>query len=161
MNRRSMLTLMATAVVWFWIVLPANNAIAQPAEDIEGVKAASKAFLAALAVLDNGQAMGKVWAHKPYITFVGPRSKSVIVGWDEQKKYWSENNKRTLQRDITLLDQQIHANGNLAWEMGRETGDVKLANGKAFKTNLLVTNVYEKIDGRWFIVSHHAQRIPK
>jgi ketosteroid isomerase-like protein len=156
-----MLTLITTAVVWFSIAFPANNAIAQPAEDIEGVKAASKEFYAALAVLDNGEAMDKVWAHMPYITFIGPRSKSVIVGWDGQKKYWSESNKLFLQRDIMLLDQQIHVNGNLAWEMGRETGDVKMANGSTRKANNMVTNVYEKIEGRWFIVSHHAQPTPK
>ena len=161
MNRRGMLTLITTAVVWFWIALPANNASGQPAEDMEEVKAASKAFYAALAVLDNGEAMEKVWAHAPYITFVGPRSKSVIVGWEDQKKYWQEGNKLFLQRDTILLDQQLHVNGNLAWEMGRETGDVKMANGSTSKINLMVTNVYEKIDGRWFIVSHHAQPTPK
>ena len=53
-----------------------------------GVKAASKAFYAALAVLDNGEAMEKVWAHTPYVTYVGPRAKAIIVGWDAQQKYW-------------------------------------------------------------------------
>jgi hypothetical protein len=57
MNRRSMLTLITTAVAWLWIVLPASNAVAQPAADMEGVQAASKAFYAALAVIDNGEAM--------------------------------------------------------------------------------------------------------
>jgi hypothetical protein len=59
---------------------------------VEGVKAASKAFYAALAVLDDGTAMSKVWAQRPYVTFVGPRSKAMIVGWEAQKKYWLENN---------------------------------------------------------------------
>jgi hypothetical protein len=29
-----------------------------------------------------------------------------------------DTNKQFAQRDVTLSDQHIHANGNLAWEMG-------------------------------------------
>ena len=39
-----------------------SNAVAQSAADVEGVKEASKNLYAALAVLDNGEAMEKVWA---------------------------------------------------------------------------------------------------
>ena len=60
MNRRNILTLIAAAFVWVWIVLPGSNAVAQSAADVEGVKAASKKFYAALAVLDNCEAMEKV-----------------------------------------------------------------------------------------------------
>jgi ketosteroid isomerase-like protein len=161
MNRRNTLTLIYTAFAWLCIAFPASNAVAQPAADIEGVKAASKAFYAALAVIDNGEAMEKVWAHTPYVTFVGPRAKSIIVGWDAQKKYWVEANKLFSQRNITLSDQQIHVNGNLAWEMGQETGDAKMKDGSTPKSDIIVTNVYEKLDGRWLIVSHHVQPKPQ
>jgi len=161
MNRHSMLTLIATAVAWLWIALPPSNAAAQPEADMEGVKAASKAFYAALSVIDNGEAMEKVWAHTPYVTYVGPRSQSITVGWEAQKKYWVEANKLFSQRNVTLSDQQIHVNGNLAWEMGQETGDVKMKDGGTWKVDLIVTNVYEKLDGRWLIVSHHVQPKPQ
>jgi ketosteroid isomerase-like protein len=160
MNRRSMLTLIAIALAWLWIAVPASNAVAQQA-DMEGVKAASKAFYAALAVLDDGAAMEKVWAHTRYVTYVGPRAKLIIVGWDAQKKYWVDTNKITSQRNVSLSDQYIHVNGNLAWEMAQETGDVKLKDGTAPKTDYIVTNVYEKIDGRWLMVSHHVQPKPQ
>jgi ketosteroid isomerase-like protein len=55
----------------------------------------------------------------------------------------------------------IHVNGNLAWEMGQETGEAKLKDGTAFKVDFVVTNVYEKIDGRWLMVSHHVQPKPQ
>ena len=64
------------------LALLSDNALGQQAADVDGVKAASKAFYAALAVLDNGEAMEKVWAHTPYVTYVGPRAKTIIVGWD-------------------------------------------------------------------------------
>jgi ketosteroid isomerase-like protein len=157
MNLRSTLALITTL-----IALSSNSALAQEAGDVEGVKAASKAFYAALTVLDDGSAMEKVWAHAPYVTLVGPRSKSIVVGWDGQKKYWEESNKRFSQRNGVLLDQHVHVNGNLAWEMGQESGDNKMKDGSMSKNDYIVTNVYEKqANGRWLIVSHHVQPKPQ
>jgi ketosteroid isomerase-like protein len=158
MNRRNFIALSAVAAVGP-ALLPASAIAQQP--DVEGVKAASRAFYAALRVLDNGEAMDKVWAHTNYVTYVGPRAKSIIVGWEEQKKYWIDTNKLFSQRDATLSDQHIHVVGNLAWEMGQETGDTKLKDGPAAKIDYIATNVYEKIDGRWVIVSHHVQPKPQ
>src|SRR5215472_2648047 len=155
MDRRNVLTL--SAITALGLALLSDNALGQQAADVEGVKAASKAFYVALAALDNGVAMEKVWAHTPYVTYVGPRSKTIIVGWDAQKKYWVDTDPLFSQRNVTLSDQHIHVNGNLAWEIGQETGEQKLKDGGSPKLHYLVTNVYEKIDGHWFIVSHHVQ----
>ena len=157
MNLRSTLALITTL-----IAISSNSALAQPAGDVDGVKAASKAFYAALTVLDDGSAMEKVWAHAPYVTLVGPRSKSILVGWDGQKKYWEESNKRFSQRNGVLLDQHVHVNGNLAWEMGQESAENKMRDGSMTKNDYIVTNVYEKqANGRWLIVSHHVQPKPQ
>jgi ketosteroid isomerase-like protein len=155
MNRRNVISL--SAITAFGLALLPGNAFAQSAADMEGVKAASKAFYAALAVIDNGEAMAKVWAHTPYITNLGPRNKSITVGWDANSKYWEETNKVTASRNVSLSDQHIHVNGNLAWEMGLETGETKLKDGPVRKTDHFATNVFEKIDGRWLMVSHHVQ----
>jgi ketosteroid isomerase-like protein len=159
MNRRNVLSL--SAITALGLAVLSGNALAQQAPDLDGVKTASKAFYAALAVLDNGEAMEKVWAHTPYVTYVGPRAKTIIVGWDAQKKYWVDTNKLFSSRDVTLSDQHIHVNGNLAWEMGQESGTPKMKDGKEAKADYIVTNVYEKIDGRWLIVSHHVQPKPQ
>ena len=47
------------------VIVSASTAGAEPAADIEAVKAASRAFYAAVVVVDDGSAMEKVWAHKP------------------------------------------------------------------------------------------------
>jgi ketosteroid isomerase-like protein len=159
MNRRNILSL--SAMTALGLALRPDSAVAQQASDMEGVKAASKAFYAALAVLDNGEAMEKVWAHTTYVTYAGPRAKSILVGWDAQKKYWVDTNKLFSLRNVTLSDQHIHVNGNLAWEMGQESGDAKLKDGTVPKVDYIVTNVYEKIDGRWLMVSHHVQPKPQ
>jgi hypothetical protein len=60
MNRRTVFTL--SAISTLGLALLPGSAVAQQAGDVDGVKAASKAFYVALAVLDNGEAMEKVWA---------------------------------------------------------------------------------------------------
>ncbi len=158
MNRRNLIVLALTAMV---IAVPASTVVAQQGADEGGVKAASKAFYSALAVLDGGPAMEKVWAHTPYVTYVGPRAKTILVGWDAQKKYWGDTDKLFSQRNVSVSDQHIHVNGNLAWEMGQESGAVKMKDGNDAPADYIVTNVYEKIDGRWLIVSHHVQPKPR
>ena len=153
-NRRNIFNILAIT-----LLLP-SDAFAQQA-DTEEAKAASKSFYTALAVLDDGAAMEKLWAHTDYITYVGPGSKTIIVGWDAQKKYWADTNKVFSLRTVSLSDQHIHVNGNLAWEMGQESGVLTTKDGKEVKIDFIATNVYEKIDGRWLIVSHHVQPKPQ
>ena len=102
-----------------------------------------------------------MWAHTPYVTYVGPFSKSVVVGWDALEKTWADGDKRFSKRNVTLSDQVIHVSGNFAWEMGQEGGEAQRKGGEPYKADNLVTHIYEKIDGRWLMVSHHAQRKPQ
>jgi ketosteroid isomerase-like protein len=156
MGRRLMLTL--TMIL---LAFPTGSTFAQQPPDNEAVKAASKAFYSALSVLDDGSAMEKVWARTPYVTYVGPQSKSIIVGWDAQKQYWNDFNKLFSQRAVSLVDDRIHVNGNLAWEIGVETGQAQMKDGTTRKVDWIVTNVYEKLGGQWFMVSHHVQPRPQ
>jgi ketosteroid isomerase-like protein len=154
MYRRAMLVVVALSV------MPTGQVIAQNA-DMEGVKAVSKAFYTALPVLDDGTVMESIWAKKPYVTYVGPRSTSIIVGWDAQKKYWESFNKGFSERSVSIVDSHIHVVGDLAWEIGFEAGQAKMSDGSARKVDWIVTNVYEKIDGHWLMVSHHVQPKPQ
>ena len=36
-----------------------------------------------------------------------------------------------------------------------------MRDGSSRKVDWLVTNIYEKIDGHWFMVSHHVQPKPQ
>lgn len=142
------------------LILSASGAFSDSAGDMAGVKAASKAFYAAVVIVDDGAAMEKVWAHKPYVTYIGPKSTSVIVGWDAQKSYWPEFNKAFASRSVELVGSQVHVVGNLAWEIGTEVGQAQMKDGTTRKVDWFATNVYEKIDGRWLMVSHHVQPKP-
>ncbi len=143
------------------IALATSTAFSQPSAEIEEIKAASKVFYDAIKVIDDGITMGRAWAQRPYVTYVGPRSTSIIVGWDAQKNYWAEFNKAFAQRSVAVVDARIHAVGNLAWEIGAELGQAQMKDGTTRKVDWLVTNIYEKTDGHWLMVSHHVQPKPQ
>lgn len=105
--------------------------------------------------------MAEVWAHTPYVTNVGPRSTSIIVGWDGVSAYWQGTNDVFSAINSSLSEAHIHGNGDLAWEMGQETGDLTLKDGTERNIDYLVTNVFENIDGHWLMVSHHVQLKPQ
>jgi ketosteroid isomerase-like protein len=151
---RSLVGLWATAAV---LAFSLGNAGAQQSADLDKVKAASQAFYQALAVIDDGEAMGKVWAHTGYVTYYGPGAQAIIVGWDAQKQYWVATNKEIPGRSVSFQTAELHVTGNLAWEMGEEIGSGKLKDGSTLEIDFIATNVYEKINGRWLMVSHHVQ----
>jgi ketosteroid isomerase-like protein len=158
MNRRRILSLSVITACGL-ALLPANTVAQQ--SDMDGVKATSNAFYTALAALDGGVSMAKIWANTPYVTLAGPRAKSFMVGSNAVKQNWVDGDKLFAERKITLSDSHIHIVGNLAWEVGRETGQTKMKDGSTRAADNLVTRVYEKIGGRWLIVSHHAQPRPQ
>ena len=149
MHRRNVLSLSAITALGF--ALLSDNALAQQAADVEGVKAASKVLLCSLGGTRQWCGNGKG---------VGSHALRHIRR-PALKKYWVDTDPLFSQRNVTLSDQHIHVNGNLAWEMGQEGGTPKMKDGKDATADYIVTNVYEKVDGRWLIVSHHVQPKPQ
>ena len=131
----------------------------QQASAEDGVKAASKAFYAALSGTDVA-AMKQVWAHTPYVVYVGPSSKSIVRGWAAVEAAW-EQSFASRSRRVSLTESYIFPDGNIAWEVGTENGTVKAKDGSERKSDNIVTNVYENQNGRWLMVSHHAQSKPQ
>lgn len=125
--------------------------------EVKALEAASKSFYAALSVLDDGSRMQSVWANTPDVTYVGPSSPSIIVGWKAQKRYWNSFNAAFASRSVLIADSRIHVVGNLAWQIGVEVGHALMKDGTMRDIDWIVTNVFEKIDGHWLLVSHHAQ----
>ena len=138
-------------------------ATAAAASDIDDVKAADQAFHVALSAMDS-KAMAGIWAQKPYVTNIGPSSKAVDMGYDDAVTKWMATivpaRFSELKAQMTSIA-TIQVNGNVAWVIGTENATGKNKAGELLAFDLLVTNIYEKIDGKWLMVSHHAQRPPK
>ena len=125
--------------------------------DVENVRAASHAFYAALNARDPS-AMAKVWAHTPYVAYISPVGAEIAVGWDAVNGAWEE----VLRKVTSKIDNSLkragvpQIDGNIAWEIGTETGPVTFADGKSINFAAFATNIYQKIDGRWLMISHQA-----
>jgi ketosteroid isomerase-like protein len=160
MNKRSLLSIVAVLVAG--LILITGNANAQQLAEIDAVKAAHASFLTALSSRD-AKAMEDVWAKKPYVVNIGPRSKAPAVGYaDAVADYWPRTFKRFSEINVRALSiTQIRTDGKLASVVGMEGVVGKTKSGKTVDSKLFVTNIFEKDGNRWLLVSHHAQRIPK
>ena len=89
--------------------------------DIEDVEAVSQSFYTALSALDDGTRMEAVWANTPYVTYVGPSSTSIIVGWDAQKRYWNSFNNefaaRSSRLSTRIFEWAAISRGKSAWRL--------------------------------------------
>src|SRR5262249_32175187 len=137
---------------------PVGQAQAQQTSDVEGVNAASKLFVAAISARDI-HAMEKLWAHESHVTFIGPLSTTVVVGWDGVKKAWEMRFSQFSHVTVSLQESHVHATGTVAWAVGVERAQLVRKDSSTLSFDAFVTNVFEKRDGRWLIVSHHATPI--
>jgi ketosteroid isomerase-like protein len=161
MNRLSIIAVMTASLV-LGLPLAVGGAMeqqgAQQTSDVEGVNAASQAFIAAISARDVG-AMDKLWAHEPYATFMGPLSTTVVVGWDGVRKAWEMRFSQFDRVTISVAESHVRTNGNVAWAVGMEKVQLLRKNGDAMGFDAFVTNVFENHDGRWLMVSHQATPI--
>ena len=157
-----------SADTWNMMPPPAATAAAASsmelasATDVEGVKAASQAFYAALNARDAG-AMAKVYAHTPFAVHIPPMGSDMAVGWDAVNKSW-EDVFTKVAKQINIAYHRTDGpqiDGNTAWEVGTEKGPLTFMDGKTADFNLMVTNIYQKTDGRWQLVVHQAAPVQK
>jgi len=156
MHRMSKL---AVAVV---SLLMLGNAVGQEraglTSDVDRVNAASQLFIAAISARDI-RAMDKLWAHESYATFIGPLSTTVVVGWEGVRKGWEMRFSQFDRVTISSAESHVHTNGAVAWAVGVEKVQLLRKNGETLGFDAFVTNVFERRDGRWLMVSHQATPI--
>jgi ketosteroid isomerase-like protein len=159
MHRLSILAATTVSLLVLGVALPPGGAVgqenAQQTSDVERVNAASQIFIAAIAARDI-RAMDKVWAHEPYATFIGPLSTTIVVGWEGVRKAWEMRFSQFDRVTIALAESYVHTNGKVAWAVGIEKVQLLRKDGNTLSFDAFVTNVFEKQDDRWLMVSHQA-----
>ena len=129
--------------------------------DVAAIQAADQAFYAALSGRSNKD-MGTVWADEPYVLNIGPRSKTMDIGWGAVKNYWESAFEFFSDIKVTKTDVKIQTDGKLAWVVGVEHAVLQpKTGGEPLRFDTFATHVFEKENGHWLLVSHHAQVIPK
>jgi len=162
MNRLSIPAAAIISSLILGVAMPVGHAAgqekAQQTLDVERVNAASQVFIAAIAARDI-RAMDKVWAHESHVTFIGPLSTAVVVGWEGVRKAWEMRFGQFERVTISMTESHVRTSANIAWAVGVENVQLLSKNGNTLHFNAFVTNVFEKRNDRWLMVSHQATPI--
>ncbi len=126
----------------------------------EDVRKTSMQFYNALTDMGNGIAgeMEGIWSHDESITAMHPID-GRDLGWTAVKNSFDQVAGIATDGKIELKDQLIRVIGDVAYEIGTETGKFKLA-GNEVKIGQRVTNIYQLKDGQWKVIHHHADISP-
>jgi ketosteroid isomerase-like protein len=126
----------------------------------DDVRKASEQFYAALNRMANGDAspMADIWSHSATVTTMHPIG-GREVGWDQVREPWAQVAELSSGGQVKLSDQLIHVVGDMAYEVGTEQGQLRLA-GQQVSIDQRVTNIYRQEGGVWKIVHHHTDLSP-
>jgi ketosteroid isomerase-like protein len=124
------------------------------------VRKASSQFYSGLNKMANGQtnALANAWSHSNSVTTLHPIG-GRQVGWEAVKESFDQVANLASEGKVELKDQLIHVLGDVAYEVGTEQAQFKLAEHE-IKAEIRVTNIYQRENGLWKIVHHHTDISP-
>jgi len=124
------------------------------------VRKASQQFYAGVNRMVNGDAgpLADIWSHSAAVTTMHPIG-GREVGWDKVRQSWEQVAQLASDGRVNLKDQLIQVAGDVAYELGVEHGQAKLA-GQQVTLEHRVTNIYRREAGAWKIVHHHTDVSP-
>jgi ketosteroid isomerase-like protein len=124
------------------------------------VRSASERFYTALNRMLAGDAgpLSDVWSHGGNVTAMHPVG-GREVGWERVAGSWSQIAQVASGGQVMLRDRLVQVAGDMACEVGVETGQATLA-GRQVPIEARVTNVYRREAGAWRMVHHHADLSP-
>ena len=126
----------------------------------DDVRNASGQFYAGVNRMLNGDAgpLADIWSHAAAVTTMHPIG-GRQVGWDKVRESWEQVARLASWGQVRLGDQIIQVAGDVAYELGVEHGQAKLA-GQQVSIEHRVTNIYRREAGGWKIVHHHTDVSP-
>jgi len=124
--------------------------------DAEAVLEANAAFYRAFESLDVKR-MEEVWLRAPYIKCVHP-GWGLLVGWGPVMESWERIFTATLGMRFALTGVDVQVHGDLAWVVLTENIESRHSDGK-LEGQVQATNLFERRDGRWFLVHHHGSLV--
>jgi len=124
------------------------------------VRAASTQFYGALSRMANGDPgpVSAICSHGSTITTMHPIG-GREVGWAQVEGPWGQVAHLASDGKIGLRDQLLRVVGDVAWEVGVEYGEFKLA-GRPVSVEHRVTNIYQREGEGWKLVHHHTDASP-
>jgi len=125
------------------------------------VRIASREFYAGLNRMVNGDAasLADTWSHSKNVTAMHPIG-GRQVGWDAVRASFEQVAQLASEGKVELKDQLIRVVNDVAFEVGVESGQLKIA-GQQATIEHRVTNIYQREAGAWKITHHHTDTSPE
>ncbi len=159
MNGSNSITLFARALLFSVAILLAGSAKSYAQES--DIKAAINVYHFALDSLELSK-MEPLWAHDTNVILINPADKSVSVGWDAVKKDWQAQFNFLSELKVTQAEgPNVSVKGDVAWATGIAKAVAKSKVGADAGGLVYESDVFEKRDGKWLLVSHVALQVPK
>jgi ketosteroid isomerase-like protein len=120
------------------------------------VRQASDQFYAGLTRMIEGDlsVLEGIWSHDETVTAMHPVD-GREVGWEAVRESFVPFTELASNGSVELHDQIIRVLGDVAYEVGIESGHFTLA-GKPITVGQRVTNIYRYGDGGWKMIHHHT-----
>jgi len=107
----------------------------------------------------NMISMEKLWAHANYVRCVHPGA-PLLVGWTTVRESWRGLFERSIVLRSRPKETQVTVIGPTAVVTCHESTSAFTLKG-AITNNSETTNIFEKVDGEWFLIHHHASLVSK
>lgn len=145
-----------TALLTLFLTIAAPMA---KADDQSDVLAANKGVEDSFSKLDIASIEG-TWRHDENVSVIHPSSKSPVVGWQAVQKTYADHPARYNDFKVSMENPHVTVSGDIAWTVGIEKVYAHRKNGELLDISALTTNIFQKFDGKWLLVHHHASRLP-
>jgi uncharacterized protein (TIGR02246 family) len=161
MKTRVSYTPIIQALLFSAVVLIAGNGEGYAQSDTDNVKAVIDAYHAALSALDAAK-MAALWAQDDGVMDIEPSDKAITLGWHAVKKNFETEFSGFSELKVTQGNgPHIRVKGDVAWSTGIANAIAKTRAGDAISAGVFETDVFEKRDGHWLLVSHTASQVPR
>jgi ketosteroid isomerase-like protein len=124
--------------------------------DRDAALKANQSFYEAFQSLD-AEKMEKVWARDPSIICIHPGWRK-LSGWGPIMSSWERIFENVFEMKFELGDTDVSISGDLAVVVVEENLTQRGYDGVS-RSQVIATNVYERIGDAWFMVMHHGSPV--
>jgi len=124
--------------------------------DDDAIINANRAFYQAFESLEL-ERMEALWLREPRIVCIHPGWRR-LVGWGPVMESWGRIFKSAFEMKFELGDINVTMNENLAVVVVEENLTQRSYDGGT-RSQVLSTNVFERVDNQWLMVLHHGSPV--